>query len=346
MKKIVIFVISFFIVTFVSLGIIYTRDYMESNNYKLKKLGYNEKEIEKITTTYENSINVFMEKYYEIDLFINNDNFDIQKLDEYEKYINKFNSNYEEAIKMVNADLSDYKYNEILLSFKEAEYFIKENINRYLEYYNINKKDIRAIISEVNCNLDSAYYTNTKETNLNDNLSVIVNKYYYLPSDYIPNDLVTISSNYGNGTLKKEAYKSFKKLSDDAKKEELSIYISSGYRSYDLQNGLYNMYLKNDLQSVVDTYSARPGFSEHQTGLAIDVNTISDSFAYTNEYTWLKENAYKYGFILRYPKECTNLTGYKFEPWHYRYVGVDIASYIQKHGITYDEYYEYFLKES
>jgi len=344
MKKIVIFVISFLIVTFVSLGIIYTRDYMESNNYKLKKLGYNEKEIEKITTTYEDSINVFMEKYYEIDLFINNDNFDIQKLYEYEKYINKFNSNYDEAIKMVNADLSDYEYNEILLSFKEDEYFIKENINRYLEYYNINKKDIRAIISEVNCNLDNAYYTNTKETNLNDNLSVIVNKYYYLPSDYIPNDLVTINSNYGNGTLKKEAYESFKKLSDDAKKEGLSIYISSGYRSYDLQNGLYNMYLKNDLQSVVDTYSARPGFSEHQTGLAIDVNTISDSFAYTKEYTWLKENAYKYGFILRYPKEYTNLTGYKFEPWHYRYVGIDIASYIQKHGITYDEYYEYFLK--
>ena len=119
MKKIVIFVISFLIVTFVSLGIIYTRDYMESNNYKLKKLGYNEKEIEKITTTYEDSINVFMEKYYEIDLFINNDNFDIQKLYEYEKYINKFNSNYDEAIKMVNADLSDYEYNEILLVLRK-----------------------------------------------------------------------------------------------------------------------------------------------------------------------------------------------------------------------------------
>lgn len=343
MRKIVIFVVSFLIVTFTSLGIIYTRDYMESNDYKLKKLGYNEKEIEKITTNYENSINVFMEKYYEIDLFINNTNFDIQKLDEYEKYINKFNSTYEEAIKMVNAELNDYEYSNILLKFKEDEYFIKENIDRYLEYYNLNKKNVRDVISEVNCNLDNAYYTNTKKSNLTDGLSVIVNKYYFLPSDYVPKNLVTIDSKYGNGTIKKEVYDAFKNLSDDAKQENLSIYISSGYRSYELQDALYNMYLKNEPQNIVDTYSARPGFSEHQTGLAIDVNTISDNFAYTNEYKWLKENAYKYGFILRYPKEYTNLTGYKFEPWHYRYVGIDISTYIQKHNITYDEYYEYFL---
>jgi len=340
MRKIILIII----LVLIFFSTLYINNYIKSTNYKLKKVGYNEEEISKIINNFEENINVFLENYYEIDMFVNNPNFNIENIDDYINYINTFNTNYDEAIKMVNAGLSNYKYSDILLSFKEDKYFKENNINRYLEYYNIHKSNVRNVISEVNCNLDNEYYTNTKETILSDDLKVIVNKYYYLTSDYIPNDLVTINSNYGSGTLRSEAYEAFKKLSDDAKKEGLSIYISSGYRSYDLQNGLYNMYLKNDPQNIVDTYSARPGFSEHQTGLAIDVNTISDSFAYTKEYEWLKENAYKYGYILRYPKEYTNLTGYKFEPWHYRYVGINIASYIQEHGITYDEYYEYFLK--
>lgn len=344
-KTVIITTISVLLILIVSIGIIGINNYKGSLEHKLKKVGYSKEETLKIINNYEDDIDIFLKKYYDIDSLFSIKEFDIKKIDEYDMYVSKFDSNYEEAIKMVNASLEDYKYEEILLSFKEDKWFKEDNIERYLDYYNSNKKDVRKIISEVNCNLDNEYYTNTMESVLSDNIKVIVNKYYYLPSNFVPDDLVTIGNGYGSGTIRKEVYEAFKRLSNDAKIENLNIYISSGYRSYETQDRIYNNYLKIDPKNIVDTYSARAGFSEHQTGLAIDVNSISDSFVNTKEYQWLSKNAYKYGFILRYPKDYINLTGYKFEPWHYRYVGIDIAKYIEEHNITYDEYYEYYLKD-
>ena len=131
------------------------------------------------------------------------------------------------------------------------------------------------------------------------------------------------------------------------KKENLNIRIISAYRSYDYQESLYERYLKTDKQEIVDTYSARPGFSEHHTGLAIDVDNEKlgfDKFYLTKEFNWMQNNAYKYGFILRYPKDKEYLTGYSYESWHYRYVGLEIAKYIQENNITFDEYYAYYLE--
>jgi D-alanyl-D-alanine carboxypeptidase len=118
----------------------------------------------------------------------------------------------------------------------------------------------------------------------------------------------------------------------------LNIWICSGFRSYAYQQNLYNRYVARDGKAEADRYSARPGHSEHQTGLAMDVNSVGQSFAYTSEGKWLAAHAHEYGFIIRYPKGKEDITGYMYEPWHIRYVGVEIAKEITEAGITFEEY--------
>lgn len=167
---------------------------------------------------------------------------------------------------------------------------------------------------------------------------VIANKTYSLPSNFAPNNLVAI-----NGYIKVVDYvkDAFLSLSSDAKAIGLNIYASSGYRSYSNQKYIYENYVSMDGKENADRYSARAGYSEHQTGLAIDVNTIDMTFDNTSESVWLRENAYKYGFIIRYPKGKEDITGYMYEPWHIRYVGKELSNKLYKDGsyITLEEYY-------
>ena len=159
---------------------------------------------------------------------------------------------------------------------------------------------------------------------------LIVNKTYSLPSNYVPTNTYKDASgvNYCSNCL-------------DAKALGLNIWIQSGYRSYSLQESLYNKYVNRDGKEAADTYSARPGHSEHQTGLAFDLNSISDDFQYTNEGIWINNNCYKYGFILRYPKGKEHITGYKYESWHLRYVGEELSTKLYNNGdwITLEEYF-------
>lgn len=156
---------------------------------------------------------------------------------------------------------------------------------------------------------------------------LIANKTYSLPSSYAPNGLLT------------ECSSAFNQMKKDAAAKGLNLYISSGYRSYSSQSSIYNRYVSRDGRKLADTYSARPGHSEHQTGLAIDLNTITQSFANTAECKWVAENCHKYGFIIRYPKGKTHITGYYYEPWHLRYVGVEKATKIYNSGLCLEEYY-------
>ena len=219
--------------------------------------------------------------------------------------------------------------------------------DRYLSYkekYGLSDKET---ILKVNIGLDTPFYTNPSLTNKLNSIDVLVNKYHYLPSDFVPDNLV-VTDKYSKGNIKlvDEAYNAFKRMATDAEKENLKLRIISAYRSYDYQKNLYNNYLKNDTQENVDNYSARPGFSEHQTGLAIDIDNevISyDKFHLTQEFGWMKSNCYKYGFILRYDINKENITGYQYEPWHYRYVGLKISEYIHRNNITFEEYYHEFL---
>ena len=144
--------------------------------------------------------------------------------------------------------------------------------------------------------------------------------------------------------LSKVAQVAFEEMCNDALKEGKYILANSAYRSYNDQEQVYNTYLKLYGQTYVNNYVATPGYSEHQTGLALDVAARDyNIFESSPEFTWMKNNAYKYGFILRYPKEKQEITGYKYEAWHYRYVGLDAAKYIQENNITYEEYYVMFL---
>ena len=130
-------------------------------------------------------------------------------------------------------------------------------------------------------------------------------------------------------------------MREAAVKEGLNIWISSGYRSYWDQNYIYNNYVSRDGQAAADRYSARAGHSEHQTGLAFDLNSIDDSFTYTEEGKWTKDHCYNYGLILRYPQGKESITGYMHESWHFRYVGVELATKLYNNGdwITLEEYY-------
>lgn len=157
---------------------------------------------------------------------------------------------------------------------------------------------------------------------------LVVNKTYSVPEDF------------GNG-LTDETMDNFNKLKSAALLEGLNIFIASGYRSYDRQKTLYENYAARDGYEKADTYSARPGHSEHQTGLAMDVNEVSDAFTNTPEAIWMSENCYKYGFILRYPKDKTEETGFKYEPWHFRYVGQELAEKLYNNGdwLTMEDYF-------
>lgn len=154
---------------------------------------------------------------------------------------------------------------------------------------------------------------------------LIANKSYSLPSDYYPEFLP-------------ETQAAFDEMSADAAAEGLNLYISSGFRSYEYQSKIYNNYVARDGQAAADTYSARPGHSEHQTGLAFDLNTIDVSFENTPEYEWVAVNAHKYGFIVRYPKGKEDITGYIYEPWHLRYLGVEKATAVYESGLCLEEF--------
>ena len=155
---------------------------------------------------------------------------------------------------------------------------------------------------------------------------LIANKSYSLPADFNPG-------------LDPTCQNQFYKLQSDAAAQGLNIWLSSGFRSYDYQNQIYNNYVARDGQAAADTYSARPGHSEHQSGLAIDVNQIDDSFIGTPEAIWLENHCHEYGFILRYPQGKQDITGYKYESWHIRYVGTDMSYPIHDSGLTLEEYF-------
>ncbi|MDE6849256.1 MAG: D-alanyl-D-alanine carboxypeptidase family protein [Ruminococcus sp.] len=155
---------------------------------------------------------------------------------------------------------------------------------------------------------------------------LIVNKTYSLPSGYNPMGLTA------------ETQKAFSEMSAAASRDGLCLCVYSGFRSYSYQQQIYNNYVSIYGQATADTFSARAGHSEHQTGMAIDVNCADDSFEGTPEALWLAENSWKYGFIIRYPKGKQHITGYKYEPWHIRYLGKETAGKVYRSGLTLEEY--------
>lgn len=184
-------------------------------------------------------------------------------------------------------------------------------------------------------------------------VTYLVNREYPLPEDFVPEGLTTpdVLFPFSDTTLDKakmtpEAGEALALLFDAAYNEaELTLYGVSAYRSYARQYTIYATNLATRGIAHTNRYSAAPGRSEHQTGLAIDISCASEgfgletSFADTPEGIWIAENAHRFGFILRYPKDKEHLTGYNYEPWHIRYVGTELAGYLYETGLTLDEYY-------
>lgn len=259
--------------------------------------------------------------------------------------------NDDEIIKYV---LSQEKNSKIINILNE-KYFLTKNFNLYIEYMN-NNKDLSSseIVRNINIHLDKNFYEDTEKANTTLDTTLLVNKHYLLDKDYIPDDLVNVSQNYawgevGSQKVREVAYNAFFDMWNAANEEGYYLMINSSYRSYEDQEIVYNNYKNSSGERFADSIAARPGSSEHQTGLALDIfsktNTNKNTFSQTDEAKWLKENAHNFGFILRYPEDKVDITGYSFESWHYRYVGKDIATYIYENDITYEEYYAYFLED-
>ena len=297
------------IVIIISTAIYKDYEYKHSAEYNLGLRGYSEKEIKLLTKS-----------------------LDAKKLDE----------------------LSTTKKNETLIEFLQAKYFIKANLDRYLKYYDDNKKvAIDDIVAIVNTNNDYEFYTHDLKADTKKEELLLCNKFYKLDTDYKPDDLVTMKNKYYYGDaqiLREDAYEAFIDMWNAANEEGIYLIVNSSYRDFQTQEELYNEYKDSYGTKQADAVASRPGYSEHQTGLSADIfskdNTSTKTFANSNAYKWLVENAYKYGFILRYPEGKENLTGYSFEPWHYRYVGQKVAKEIHAKNLTYEEYYAYYIENA
>ncbi|MFF2885804.1 D-alanyl-D-alanine carboxypeptidase family protein [Paenibacillus sp. NPDC057967] len=188
-----------------------------------------------------------------------------------------------------------------------------------------------------------------EETTADPALAALVNKSHPLEGSYAPDDLVaievpTVLQNAEVNQLRKEAAEALKELFAGAEKEGYKLYARSGYRSYETQQALFADYVSREGEAAANRYSARAGQSEHQTGLAMDVTSdsvskgLTEEFGETDEGRWLAEHAHQYGFIIRYPKGQEGITGYIYEPWHIRYLGVELATKVFDSGLTYEEY--------
>lgn len=243
--------------------------------------------------------------------------------------------------------LEDRVSSDVINNFLSYDFAILSNLDEYVEYKELNVCEYDDAVVYINLGLDREFYTNYTDVN-EFSFDMLVNKYNKLSSDFVPTDLINFPDKYcyeGTESGNSVMIDAFDKMATALYNEKgLNIYANSAYRSYQDQVDIYDRYLKAYGQNYVNNYVSKPGFSEHQTGLCIDIKAGSgNTFAKTKESDWLEDNAHLYGFILRYESDTQEITGYKCEAWHYRYVGLDIAKYIYENDMTFEEYSVRFL---
>ena len=257
-----------------------------------------------------------------------------------------------------------YEFNEFIPKFLECKYFKFEKLDLYLsqvitqeddffKYHGTDGYDYDYIVSVVNVGALNSHYTNTVMTDRDKDIAMLVNKYTELGVDYKPDDLVSIPWKYRLGLesdiklIRQEVYDAYLEMWNAAKEAGHYLLVDSGFRSSESQEQVYKSYENRYGTKFADSVAARAGFSEHQTGLALDIYSkecaSATTFKDSKTYAWLIENSYKFGFILRYPDTMSEITGYNYESWHYRYVGVELAKKVYESGLTYDEYYVYYF---
>lgn len=240
-------------------------------------------------------------------------------------------------LKLTNGNISIYQ-NE---TYKEPGYKVTDNYDKEVKVEVTGKVDNKKVgeykltytatdSSNNKTTVERKVTVKKKEVKTTSGLTYIngillVNKKYSLPSTYNPG-------------VNPTAQEALNKLQSAANKAGYKMPLVSGFRSYSRQKTIYNNYVAMDGVAKADTYSARPGHSEHQSGLAFDVGAIDDNYGNTAAGKWLANNCHKHGFIIRYPQGKTHITGYKYEPWHIRYVGINHATTIYNKKITLEEY--------
>ncbi len=290
-----------------------------------------------------------------LNIALKDSNFDKQRVDEYfaidyfdkENFISSVNALLSlgytvNEINLINKKLPDETIDalqkkdkiEDILKYLEFDFFKGENFDRYLNYHN---GDYKQTLIKVNLGLDKPPNTDVKILKEFSVTMLVYNNYRKLDENFVVPDLVKIKDEYfldGGQFLQREAAEAFEKLCVDAKIEGKYFLSRDAYRSYEDQVDTNKRFFDLFGQAYIDKFVSLPGFSEHQIGLAIDFAARGYSFfSKSSEYKWLLENAHKYGF----------LNTYKSELWHYRYVGIDIATYVYENNITFEEYYAMFL---
>lgn len=325
-------------------------------NSKLKDLGYDKATIteirkQKLTGT------LIKNKYYSsnladainsqslnkdyIKLYVVSDSCDQREFVLYDRLIDKGYTE-EQALKLFD-NLTFFELTPLLV------FDFQSDVQPYIE----DAVSHSATNSSTKFELTNTYkipYVTTKPVINQGSYDMLVNKTYYLDGSFVPPQLQDLSIQYASTGLQLDApaAEGLKQLCEGARAMGLRIFASSSYRSYENQQALYDRYVNKDGQEAADTYSARAGFSEHQTGLTVDMSALDENgkaiakFGESDEFVWTSQNCQKFGWILRFPEGKETITGYQYEPWHYRYLGVDLAQKVVDSKLTYDEYYELY----
>lgn len=256
--------------------------------------------------------------------------------------------------KQLDKILTEEEPNQHYTNILTQRYYLDKNFETYVEYKTYHEStSYKDVIAIVNVHANKGWYNETYKTNIKDNFLMLVNKFYALDKDFKRDDLqsVNLAYAYASNSVASIVIENFEQMRAEVQNQlGVRLMVNSSYRSYEDQLAIYNDF-KNISLKYADSYAARPGHSEHQTGLAIDItslehpyiNNTENSFDKSAEYEWLKNNCHNYGFILRYPKGKEHITGYNTESWHFRYVGVEAASKMFKEDLTLDEYYAYYI---
>lgn len=360
-KKILQIIGSIFCV-FIGLLLFYSKQI-----YDLKKIGYSKKASREILFSLKKDYVLSVGKNESLNAAFESSSYKEENLDHYRKIryfphkhfiinINKLlkkgyndsdiniifsHGNDEEVSRFTKREKIRY-----LEEFYSISYAKLDNYDRYVHYSDDTGEDEETTVLFVNLDMDKNDYEDPVIVK-NFSTDMLVNKHRSLTEKFVPNDLVTISKEYAseeNLQASKIAVDAFIKMSKAADAEGYSLVINSAYRSYQEQLDLIDFYMNAYGQNYVDKYVAKAGFSEHQTGLAFDIGSRKTNvFQNSKEYTWMEENAYKYGFIRRFTKKYEFITGFRNEPWHFRYVGEKIAKEIHENGMSYEEYWACFV---
>lgn len=249
-----------------------------------------------------------------------------------------------------DSDVTEFTKRErikYLEEFYQFPYAKLKNYDRYVNYSDTTGENEKTSVIHVNLDMDKTEYEDSILVS-KFSIDMLVNKYHHLDSEFEPDDLVLISPEYTDGDgdyyANKEAYNALIQMLKSAEVDGMQMQVNSAYRSYQNQLDIIEYYRKWYGDNYVNNYVSKAGYSEHQTGLSFDIGSKRKNiFAESEEYNWIMENCYKFGFIRRFTKKTEGITGFRSEPWHYRYVGKEIAKYIYENNITFEEYYVMFL---